>query len=62
MYTTATPCGSCRQFLLEFATDDCVVYIDDGGGDVATHRFADLLPVAFGPEQQLAAGGRNQQS
>jgi cytidine deaminase len=57
VYTTATPCGSCRQFLLEFATKDCVVHIDDGSPNAGTARFADLLPRAFGREQQLAAGG-----
>jgi cytidine deaminase len=58
VYTTATPCGSCRQFLLEFASDDCLVYIDDGSSKAGTYRLTELLPLAFGPAEQLAAGGR----
>jgi cytidine deaminase len=58
VYTTATPCGSCRQFILEFATDDCVVHIEDGSPSAGTCRLADLLPHPFGPAEQLAAGGR----
>jgi cytidine deaminase len=57
VYTTATPCGSCRQFLLEFATEDCVVHIDDGSANAGTCRLSDLLPRSFGREEQLASGG-----
>lgn len=60
VYTSAAPCGSCRQFLLEFATEECVVYIDDQPGDPEPTRFRDLLPRPFTPERQLAAGGRVQ--
>jgi len=38
------PCGGCRQFIAEFATDDCVVACN---GDV--HKFWDLLPHPFTP-------------
>jgi cytidine deaminase len=55
VYTTAPPCGSCRQFLLEFATEDCVVYIDGGDGAPDVCRLDELYPRAFGPQQQLAA-------
>lgn len=57
VYTTASPCGSCRQFILEFATDRCVVHIDGGPPHGGTFRLLDLLPHAFGPAEQLAAGG-----
>ncbi|HEX3803207.1 MAG TPA: cytidine deaminase [Solirubrobacteraceae bacterium] len=44
------PCGSCRQFLWEFATEDAVVVIDDTFGHVKSSLFLrDLLPEAFGP-------------
>jgi cytidine deaminase len=49
LYTTSTPCGGCRQFLSEFATEDCVVYVEDI--EPAIHLLGDLLPVAFGPER-----------
>jgi cytidine deaminase len=52
VYTTAPPCGSCRQFLYEFATDDCVVYIDDGPEPPTTMALTDLMPRPFGPEEQ----------
>lgn len=57
VYTTATPCGSCRQFLLEFASENCVVHIDDGTANAGSFRLAELLPRSFGPAEQLAAGG-----
>ncbi len=51
LYSTTTPCGGCRQFLWEFATEDCVVYIDtETARDPEPLRLADLLPNAFGPE------------
>jgi cytidine deaminase len=55
VYTTAAPCGSCRQFLFEFATEDCVVYIDAGDGPPERCLLVELYPRAFGPQQQLAA-------
>jgi cytidine deaminase len=57
VYTTATPCGSCRQFVLEFGTEDCVVHIDDGSPNAGTYPLADLLPRSYGRAEQLAAGG-----
>jgi cytidine deaminase len=59
LYTTAPPCGSCRQFLWEFATDDCVVYIEAHGSDSGVHLLKDLLPNAFGPEHQGIDGEAN---
>lgn len=45
----AAPCGACRQVLAEFGLDLPI----DGVGSKRTvsWRLADLLPVAFGPEQ-----------
>jgi cytidine deaminase len=39
-----TPCGRCRQVLLEHATSDCLV--DTAAGP---RLLVDLLPDAFGP-------------
>src|SRR5262245_33012500 len=47
VYTTMAPCGSCRQFLLEFGTDDCVVHVESRPGEGATYRLAEILPHAF---------------
>ena len=55
VYTTATPCGSCRQFLLEFASRNCVVHVDDGSASAGTYLLSELLPCPFGPAEQLAA-------
>jgi cytidine deaminase len=54
LYTTAPPCGSCRQFVLEFATDDCIVYIDDGDDGATRIPLDVLMPYRFGPEHQQA--------
>lgn len=37
------PCGACRQFLAEFATDKTRVIVDNYG----SWQFGDLLPHAF---------------
>ncbi len=48
-----TPCGGCRQKLLEFAVGgDMDVYVLSGEGEDAAYRplrLRDLLPRAFGP-------------
>lgn len=45
-----TPCGRCRQLLLEHGGSDCLI---DGDGTVRT--VADLLPGGFDPDR-LAQG------
>ena len=52
-----TPCGSCRQLLFEFATEECVVYVETESGNPAAYRLTHLLPHAFGPADQLGASG-----
>jgi cytidine deaminase len=42
---TASPCGGCRQWLVEFRVDR-VVYAT-AGGEVVTSAPADLLPDTF---------------
>jgi len=43
-----TPCGHCRQFILEFAGGKSVRVQNSAGLDF---RLGDLLPFNFGPEQ-----------
>jgi cytidine deaminase len=44
------PCGSCRQFLWEFAIPDAVVVIDESWGVTDSISYlSDLLPKPFGP-------------
>jgi cytidine deaminase len=42
---TASPCGGCRQWLLEFKLDR--VTYRNANGDVVTRAPADLLPDSF---------------
>lgn len=41
---TASPCGACRQWLLEFEVERVVF---DRGGETEIRSAADLLPYAF---------------
>lgn len=45
----ATPCGMCRQTLVQFADDDCPVVIGtpDASAEPQIKRLGDLLPDAF---------------
>lgn len=45
----ATPCGSCRQVMREFARD-LPVFICDTAGNSHETSLAALLPDSFGPE------------
>jgi cytidine deaminase len=63
LYTTAVPCGSCRQFAYEFSGPDTLVVIERislealtttslrslAGTDPEVWLLRDLLPAAFGP-------------
>ena len=42
-----TPCGTCRQFLYEFAPDLTVLCADDAG-EYETYALRDLLQAGFG--------------
>jgi cytidine deaminase len=44
-----TPCGMCRQTLVEFCDDDLVVVCDEGDG-TSEYRLGDLLPDAISAE------------
>lgn len=41
------PCGACRQFIAEFADDDCVIYSADDGNKRLETTLGELLPHAF---------------
>ena len=45
-----TPCGACRQVLAEFGPQMTVI-VADTHGNQRTYSLADLLPIAFGPDQ-----------
>lgn len=43
-----TPCGGCRQKIIEFATPDAVITLATTDGARQTMQVAELLPGAFG--------------
>lgn len=45
--TSCTPCGGCRQKILEFADSDTQIHLEDGSGSQKTYRINDLLPLSF---------------
>lgn len=49
-----TPCGACRQTILEFGAD-ALVYASGDAGRPLIRSIGDLLPHAFGP-QRLGSG------
>jgi len=44
-----SPCGACRQFILEFGTAIKIVLADENGLILNEYESKDLLPDAFGP-------------
>ncbi|KAJ5086279.1 Cytidine deaminase [Penicillium alfredii] len=49
----ASPCGMCRQFMREFTTPSCPVYMYDGEGQFTVKTMGELLPDSFGPDDLL---------
>lgn len=43
------PCGVCRQVMREFCQPDFEIIMTDGSS-IKTVTFAELLPMAFGPD------------
>jgi cytidine deaminase len=47
----AAPCGSCRQFLWEFAIPDAVVVVDNPYGSQEWIGYLrEMMPLPFGPD------------
>jgi cytidine deaminase len=46
-----SPCGACRQVLVEFAPHDIPVWLADAEGNVQPFTLYGLLPNHFGPER-----------
>jgi cytidine deaminase len=42
-----TPCGACRQTMLEFAGPEAAVFYPDGVGGVVATTIGELLPAGF---------------
>jgi cytidine deaminase len=45
-----TPCGMCRQTLIEFCDDDLPVICDEGDGETTRYRLGDLIPATISQE------------
>ena len=45
-----TPCGMCRQTLVEFGDDDVPVYCDTGEGEWIEYSLGELIPDTITPE------------
>ena len=42
-----TPCGGCRQRIVEFADEDTQVVVIGESGNVESRKIADMLPASF---------------
>ncbi|ACV48845.1 MULTISPECIES: cytidine deaminase [Halomicrobium] len=45
-----TPCGMCRQTLIEFCDDDLPVVCDEGDGETTTYQLGELIPATITQE------------
>lgn len=45
----APPCGTCRQFIAEFCSDDLLI-LSDSGEEIEEYTLGEIFPNAFRPE------------
>lgn len=45
--SACTPCGACRQTILEFSTPETAVFYPSGSGETVSTTIAALLPAGF---------------
>ena|SRR5688500_12517614 len=45
----SVPCGACRQVMVEFATPDLEIILEDKKGELRVLKLGDLLPEPFLP-------------
>jgi len=45
-----TPCGMCRQTLIEFCDADFPVICDEGDGETTTYQLGELIPATITQE------------
>ena len=46
-----TPCGACRQVILEFAKSDININLVNQDNQIRTHKLSSLIPHAFNLEE-----------
>ena len=54
-----TPCGICRQTLVEFAGPETPVWCGNSEGEYVAHTLGELLPCAFTPDALDEAQGKD---
>jgi cytidine deaminase len=54
-----TPCGVCRQVLIELCPPDMPVYLSNLKGEVAETTVSELLPGAFTNKDLTSSGGNS---
>jgi len=54
-----SPCGVCRQVLIELCSPDMPVYLSNLKGEVAETTVAGLLPGAFTNKDLTSSGGNS---
>ena len=42
-----TPCGGCRQRILEFSDEDTEIVLQNAAGEATSYRIDELLPKSF---------------
>ena len=52
---SGTPCGFCRQTMVEFCSDNFKVIVSDVNGNYQEFALCELLPNAFSPSSLKAA-------
>ena len=45
-----SPCGVCRQVLIEFAAPEMIILLAKSEDDYETHTLDELLPMGFSPK------------
>lgn len=45
-----SPCGVCRQVLIEFAVPEMIILLAKSEDDYETHTLGELLPMGFSPK------------
>lgn len=47
------PCGVCRQVMGEFCSEDFLIHLSDGKGNILTKTFSQLLPLGFSSHEHM---------
>ena len=48
-----TPCGVCRQVMVEFCNPEFLIHMTDSTGKIESRSLSQLLPLSFSGEEHL---------